>query len=231
HEHLGGKILRTAVEDDAGDVDGAGLGGPVLVIELQGCQAMLAIDDEILPAGFLQVAHVLKCPHRTEVQPLGCEQQDGPGNGWLAHRRFVEVLDGPNLGAPELPLKGLIVALDLGDELGNLIVIGHFRRRDLLALAIEAAHEADFAQQVFGRVGDEVEQTVLLTNLRGEHRYLIRMVKASWAPLVPTVSAVRTGPWAAVHPLAFLTSPASAKTEACCGVQRLEEGAPMGSRA
>ena len=40
-----------AIEEDAGNVDGARVVRPVFCVEVQGRQAVLAVDDEILAAG------------------------------------------------------------------------------------------------------------------------------------------------------------------------------------
>ena len=56
-EHFGGEIFAAAVEDHAGDADGAGLGRMLVHVELQRGQAMLSIDDEKLLLRFGQMAH------------------------------------------------------------------------------------------------------------------------------------------------------------------------------
>src|SRR5262249_4091552 len=91
------------------------------------------------------------------------------GDGRLGDRRFVEILELAHLGARKRSLKRPIGALDLGYELGDLIVLGNARWRDLLALAVEAADEADFGEQLGSAAAAEVEDPVLLANLGGKH--------------------------------------------------------------
>jgi len=69
----------------------------------------------------------------------------------------------------ERPLEGLVRALDPSDELADVVVLGDLRRRDLLALAVEAADEPDLGEQILGPVTREVEDSVFLANPRGLH--------------------------------------------------------------
>jgi hypothetical protein len=78
-------------------------------------------------------------------------------------------------------LKCLVAALDPGDESRDLVLFRRFRGRDLLAFAIEAAHEADFPKQVFRRVGDKIEHAILLTDLGGQH-VLVSLCAVSSSP-------------------------------------------------
>jgi len=103
------------------------------------------------------------------VESFRCKQQHGARNRRLTDGGLVEIRDGLDLGARELALKGLVAALDPGDELGDLVLFGDLGRRDLLAFAVEPADELDLPEQVFRRIGDEVEDAVLLTDPRGKH--------------------------------------------------------------
>jgi hypothetical protein len=46
----------------------------------------------------------------------------------------------------------VVVALDLGDELRDVVVLGDARRSDLLAVAVETADKANLRQKVLGAV-------------------------------------------------------------------------------
>src|SRR5206468_3434700 len=148
---------------------GARLVGMVPAVEVQRGQAVLAVNDQVLPAGLFEVAGLLEAADRLETQPLRREEQNRPRDRRLAHGGLVEVRDGLDLGARELALKGLVAALDPGDELRDLVLFGDLGRRDLLALAVEPADELDLPEQVLRRIGDEVEEAVLLTDSRGKH--------------------------------------------------------------
>src|SRR5207253_9643176 len=99
----------------------------------------------------------------------GGEQQDGSRNRRLRYRGLVEVLELAHLAARDRALESLVVALDLGDELGDVVVLGNAAGRDLLALPVEAADESHLGQQLLGRIVDEVEDAVLLADLRRLH--------------------------------------------------------------
>ena len=118
--------------------------GRSLQVEVQRREAVLAVDDQELGRGVLQVADVL-APGRAglELQLLAVNSSTVPGIGGWPDGHLVEVLERPHLGARELALEGLVGALDAGDELGDLVVLRDGLRGDLLALAVEAADEAD----------------------------------------------------------------------------------------
>src|SRR6185369_3839022 len=87
-----------------------------------------------------------------EVEPLGGEEQDRAGDGRLRDRRLVEVLQLAHLGARQGALEGVVVALDLGDELRDVVVLANARWSDFLAVAVEAADKANLRQKVLGAV-------------------------------------------------------------------------------
>src|SRR4026207_1488008 len=90
----------------------------------------------------------------------GREQQHRARNRRLRDRGLVEILELAHLGARQRALEGVVVALDLGDELRDVVVFGDAAGGDLLALAIEAADEAHLRQEILGAVADEVEDAV-----------------------------------------------------------------------
>jgi hypothetical protein len=171
-EHLGGEVLAAAVEDDAGNVDRARLFRPLVQVETQRGEPVLPVDNQE-PAGRLAEATLSAlAAARAEVQPLGGEEQDRSGNGRLRNGGLVEVLELTDLSLGDGALERLVVALDLGDELGDVVVLRDLARGDLLAVAVEAADEADLRQQLLGRIADEVEDAVLLPDLRRLHEPL-----------------------------------------------------------
>src|SRR6185436_7497364 len=87
----------------------------------------------------------------------------------LGHRGLVEILELAHLGARQGPLESLVVALDLGDELGDIVVLADTPGGDLLAFTIETADETHLRQQVPRPIAGEVEDAVLLTDLRRLH--------------------------------------------------------------
>ena len=169
HEHLRGEVFAAAVEDDAGNANRPRVSRVILLVKVQGGQAVLTVNDQIVPAGLFQVPDLLKSANPFELKPLRREQQNGAWNRRLAHRGFVEVRDRPHLGAGQLPLEGLVGALDLSDKSGDLVLFRRLDRGDLLALPIKPAHEADFPQEVLRGIRDEVEDPVFLANLCGKH--------------------------------------------------------------
>jgi hypothetical protein len=64
------------------------------LIKIQRRQAMLAVNDEKLVLGRLQMAHVFVAVERAELQGLRREQQHGPGNGRLRDGGLVKIADG-----------------------------------------------------------------------------------------------------------------------------------------
>ena len=166
-EHLCGKVLGAAVEYDAWNVNAVAFAGALPKIEVQGSQAMLAVNNQELGRRILQVSDALLRPEGLEVEPLMGEQQHRAGDRRLVDRHFVEILQGPHLGARELALKGRVAVLDAGNELRDFVALRDHLRRDLLPLAIEAADEAHSGEDVLRRVAHEVEGPVLLADARG----------------------------------------------------------------
>src|SRR5581483_1890521 len=179
-EHLGREVFALAVEDDARDVDRTRLLGVGPAIEVQGGEAVLAVDDEVLAARVLQVAHVLEAAHRRERERLRGEQEDRAGNGRLARRRFVEISDRGDLRARKRSLERRVAALDARDELPDVVAFLDFLGRDLVALGVEAADEADALEEIVRRTRDEIEDAVLLPHLGREHGIRLR-----WSLIAP----------------------------------------------
>src|SRR5262252_6975075 len=75
----------------------------------------------------------------------------------------------------------MVVTLDLGDELGDVVVLGDAGRGDFLPVAVETADEANLRQQVLGPVAGEVEDAVLLSDLRRLHGRFLRGPAPPWA--------------------------------------------------
>src|SRR6185503_20717129 len=86
--------------------------------------AVLAVDDEELAAGFAEVAHRLVVAERLELERLVGEEQDGAGDEGLRRGGLEEVDDGPHLAPVQRSLKRAVALLDRGDELGDLVVAG-----------------------------------------------------------------------------------------------------------
>ena len=63
-----------------------------------------------------------------EIEPLGGEEQHRAGDRRLGDRGLVEVLELPYLGARQDALEGLVGALDLRDELRDVVVLGDAAR-------------------------------------------------------------------------------------------------------
>src|SRR5690606_9681028 len=51
----------------------------------------------------------------------------------------------------------------------DVVLLGHRFRRDLFAVAVEAADEADSFENLLGREGDKVEDALLLSDLGRKH--------------------------------------------------------------
>jgi hypothetical protein len=130
---------------------------------------VLAVDDQEFRRRLADAALATVAAAAAEVQPLGGEQEHRAGNRRLGDRGLVEVLQLAHLAARDRALEGLIVFLDLGDELRDIVVFRYPAGRDLLALAVEAADKAHLTQQLLGRVIHEVEDAVLLPDLRRLH--------------------------------------------------------------
>jgi hypothetical protein len=104
------------------------------------------------------------------AQRVAREQQHRAGDGRLADRRLVVVLDGGDLRARQLALEGGVGPLDLADEGGHLVVVARlFGREAAFSLGVEARDEADALEQILGRVSGEIEDAVLLAYLGREH--------------------------------------------------------------
>ena len=168
HEHLGGEVFAAPVENHARNVDRGGFVGPVVQVEAQRGEAVLAVDDQEFLLRLGQVADAFDAGG-AEAELFGGEQEDRARDRRLRDRRFVEVLERLDLGLGQRALERLVGALDLGDELGDLVLVGDFHRGDFLALAVEAADETHLAKQVLRRDAGEVKNAVFLAYLRGKH--------------------------------------------------------------
>ena len=149
-------------------------------VELQRREPVLAVDDEELRRRLLQVADLVAAAG-AEGEPLGREEQHRAGNRRLGDRGLVEVAQLPDLAVRQRPLERLVGALDPRDELADVVVLRHARRRDLLALAVEAADEPDLVEQVLGAVAREVEDPVFLADAGGVHGHFSLVVAHFWA--------------------------------------------------
>src|SRR5882724_1581529 len=167
-EHLGGEVFAARIEDDAGHVDRRGIVRPLLHVEVQRSQAVLPVDDQVLRARLRDRAGRATVA-RAEIEALGSKEQHRSRDRRLRDGGLVEILELLHLGARERALEGLVVALDLGDELRDVVVLRNPRGRDLLALPVEAANETHLRHQVLGPVADEVKDAVLLADLRRLH--------------------------------------------------------------
>src|SRR5204863_893898 len=132
-----------------------------------------AVDDQIFRRRLGQRA-VPAVAVRAEIETVGGEEQHRAGNRRLRDRGLVEVLQLLHLRARQRALEGLVVALDLGDELGDVIVGRDARRGDLLAVAVETADEPHLGHQVLSAVISEIKDAVLLADLRRLHWTLLR---------------------------------------------------------
>src|SRR2546427_12865780 len=118
------------------------------------------------------MARALRAGDRLEAQLLGGEQQYRSGDRRLGDRRLIEILELAHLGPGQGSLEGAVVALDFGDELGDLVFLGNARGGDLLAFAVKTADETDLGEQLGRADAAKVEDAVLLANLRGKHGVL-----------------------------------------------------------
>src|SRR6266542_5381692 len=89
-EHLGGEVLAAAVKDDAGDLDVLRVLRMRALVELQGGEAVLSVDDEKLILRLPQPADAAVVIPRLEVELLRGEQQDRSGNGGLGDGGLVK---------------------------------------------------------------------------------------------------------------------------------------------
>ncbi len=104
--------------------------GAVLHVELERREAVLAVDDEVLAVGLVEVADVVERADGVEVERVGREEEHRARDGGLAHGGLVEVLDCRDLGLRHLALEGLVRRLDLGDEACDLVaLVGLVARR------------------------------------------------------------------------------------------------------
>src|SRR5713226_9665757 len=133
---------------------------------------MLAVDDEELGLRLRKLADPVGAAGRLEAQFLRGKQQHRSGDRRLGDRRFIEILELAHLGPGQGPLKGAVGALDFCDELGDLVVLGDARRGDFLSFPVETADEADLGEQLGSADAAEVEDAILLANLRGKHGVL-----------------------------------------------------------
>src|SRR6185312_4910985 len=175
------EILAPAVEDDAGHVDGLRVRRPLLHVEVQRREAMLAVDDQKLGVRLRQVPDAVAIGAKLELL-VGVEQHRAR-NGRLGDRSLVEVRELAHLGTGNAALERVVGALDARDELGDVVVLRNPARRDLLALAVKAADEAHLGEQVLRPVADEIKNPVLLTDLGRVH--------GRWGPNIPGKSAFR----------------------------------------
>ena len=112
--------------------------------ELQRGQAVLPVDDQEFLIRLLQPPDARSVRPSLEPESLRGEEQHGAGNGRLGDGRLVEVPDGADLGAAQFALKGLVAPLNLGDELGDIVLLLNRVGLDLAALlAVKAADKAD----------------------------------------------------------------------------------------
>src|SRR5688500_3580828 len=95
--HLGREVLGLAIETDTGHVDRRSLLRTVVAKEVQGGEAMLAVDDEILAAWLLKIADVLEPADRLERELLLGEEQHRARDRRLADGGFVEIGDRADL--------------------------------------------------------------------------------------------------------------------------------------
>ena len=167
-EHLGGKILAAAIEDDAGHIDRIGVVRTLVQVELQRRQPMLAIDDQVFRRRLVQDADAAIAAG-SEGQPLGGKQQHGSRDRRLRDRGFVEILELTDLAARNLALECLIGAFYLRDELCDLVILGDAPGVDFLPLAVKAADETHLRQQLLRAVANEVEDAIFLPDLSRLH--------------------------------------------------------------
>ena len=137
---------------------------------MQRREPVLAVDDEVLALRLLEVADVGERLDGLEPQRVRREEQDGARDRRLADRRVVEVLDRTHLRPGHFPLKGRIGALDLPDEVRDVVVLLGLVGDDApFALGVKARDESHPVKEVLRRVGGEIEDAVLLAYLRGKH--------------------------------------------------------------
>jgi hypothetical protein len=174
-EHLGGEVTGLAVEDHHRHLD-ALVGVLFLQVEVQAREAVLAVDDQEVAARFDQVAGAFHAGERLEVELLGGEQEDCARDHRLPRLVAVEVFDLLHLPAVQRALEGLAVLLDrlhVALDFVEFLLAAEVAADGLAAIAIEARDEADLAEQILGRVADEVELRLLLAHAQGEHLGLL----------------------------------------------------------
>jgi len=133
---------------------------------------LAAVDDEELGLRLRQLADAVGATRCLEAQFFRRKQQDRSRDRRLGDRRLIEILELAHLGPGQGSLKGAVGALDFGDELGDLVFMGDARRRDLLAFAVKATDKTDLGEQLGSADAAEVEDAILLANLRGKHGVL-----------------------------------------------------------
>src|SRR6267142_1080311 len=189
YEHFGGEVLAPSVENHARYIDGFRVVRALLQIEAECRKPVLAVDDEELGLRLCQLPDPVGAP-RLEAQFFRGKQQHRSRDRRLGDRRLIEVLELAHLGPGKGSLEGAIIALDLGDELGDLVFLRDARRGDLLTFAVKTADEADLGEQLGSADAAEVEDAILLANLRGKHgSSLVSMAQ----PLAQTGNIAETG--------------------------------------
>src|SRR5918995_3373018 len=108
---------------------------------MQGCQAMLPIDDEKLAVRLAQKADTLGGIGSPKAQGLIRKEKNRPRNQRLVDRGFVEIDDLANLPSIKQPLKRFLAFFDPGNKPGDLVVAGHVGL-DLFAFEIVTTGEA-----------------------------------------------------------------------------------------
>src|SRR5439155_13874876 len=171
-EHLGGEVLAPAVENHARYIDGFRVVRALFQVEAQCRKPVLAVDNEKLGLRLRQLADPVGAPRCLEAQFFRGKQQHRSRYRRLGDRRLIEVLELAHLGTGKGSLEGAVGALDFCDELGDLVVLGDARRGDLLAFAVKAADKTHLGEQLGSADAAEVEDAILLANLRGKHGVL-----------------------------------------------------------
>jgi len=152
---------------------------------IQGRHPVLSIDDEELFIRLLQLPDARAVGPRLKAQFLRREKQDGARNGRLRDGRLIKVADGADFRAGQFPLERLVVALDFGNELRDVILFLDLVGNNLAALFIvEPADEADTFQQMPGRIRGKIKQGILLPDLCRDHK-IKRVSRAGFEIRVP----------------------------------------------
>src|ERR1044071_4324852 len=112
--------------------------------------------------------------HRLECQLFFRKEQYCTRYGRLFVRGLIKIFQSFYFRLRNIALKGLVGLFYFGNERGDLVILRQLLRCELGAFVIETADESDAAEQVFGRVTDEIEKAVFLADLCSEH---------SWPPI------------------------------------------------